>query len=116
MAFSRFLGCFLCGSDTRDARDLPPAAPVQFDIGGKELQISPKSDDSFDSEPGFAKDEKTPLATDIKPVRRSSSLVIASRGTPGFIEEQFFGVAHEKEAVISNHARALSSSGYKSAD
>jgi hypothetical protein len=116
MAFSRFLGCFLCGSDNRDAGDLPHATPVQFDIEGKDPQISAKSDDSFDSEPEFAKDEKTPWTAVVKPVRRNRALVVASKGTYGFPEEQFPEFAHEKEVVISNHATGLNPIDYKSVD
>jgi Alcohol dehydrogenase GroES-like domain len=115
MSFSRFLGCFLCGSDKRDVRDLPPATPVQFDIEGKDPQISAKSD-SFDMEPEFAKDEKTPLTPDIKPIRRNRALVVASKSTYGFTEEQFPELAHEKEVVISNHATGLNPIDYKSVD
>jgi hypothetical protein len=116
MAFSGFLGCFLCGSDKRDARGLPPATPVQFGIEGKDPQISAKSDDSLDSEPEFVKDEKTPLTTDIRPIRRNRALVVASKGTYGFTEEQFPEFAHEKEVVISNHATGLNPIDYKSVD
>jgi hypothetical protein len=114
MSFSRrFLGCFLCG-DKKDVGDLPPSTPVEFAIDGNNPQ---KSDESFDSEPEFAKDdEKTPLKFDVKPIRKNRALVIAAKGTYGFTEESFPEFAHDKEVVISNHATGLNPIDYKSVD
>jgi NADPH:quinone reductase-like Zn-dependent oxidoreductase len=116
MAFSRLLGCFLCGNGKRDVEDLPPNTPLPFDVEGKDLQISTKFDNSFDSEPEFAKDENTPVKEDIQRIRRNRALVVASKGTYGFTEEQFPELAHEKEIVILNHATGLNPIDYKSVD
>jgi hypothetical protein len=87
MAFSKFLRFFVCG-DKKDVGDLPPPTPIEFAIEGKNPQ---KSDDSFDSEPEFAKDdeEKTPLKVDVKPIRKNRVLVVASKGHMGLQRSRF---------------------------
>jgi hypothetical protein len=116
MAVSHFLGCFLCGGDKRHAGDLLPATPVPFDIEGKDLQISAKSDHSFDSELEFVKDEKPLWKDDVQTIRRNRALVIASKGTYGFTEDKFPELVHEKEVMISNRATGLNPIDYKSVD
>lgn len=124
MAFSRFLGCFLCEKDKKDGEvDTIPAIPVQYAIEGKDVQLSANSDSSFDSEAEFTKDEKLPALQDAPRIpelpsstKTNRQLVVAAKGMYASVESPFPVLANSREVVIRNLATGLNPIDFKSVD
>jgi len=121
MALLKFLGCFICESEKGE--EDKPVVRVQYDVEGKNPQRLPaSSEDSFDSEAEYVKEEKV-VRTSIpaKKIeqgveRRNRALVVASKGTYDYMDHPFPTMAHEKEVVIANRATGLNPIDHKSVD